>query len=150
MGRGGESWVAVIQWLGEAITDGVVDLAVAAALAKALQRLRQWQYERQSRGEPASIAISRGAAGLAAAAYIPTEFGETGSMLLEAIEEPSSIAGEEVTELSYVGLEPWIVLLRNDGAAVRYLVVVMPEGTISGALRVPFLPFESLFLRPVR
>lgn len=44
----------------------------------------------------------------------------------------------------------WIVLLRNDGAEVRYLVVVLPSGTISGALRVPFLPFESLFLRPGR
>jgi hypothetical protein len=148
MGRGAEGWVAVVQWIGEA--DGVVDLVVAAALAKVLHRLREWRSEREAKNEPASIEISRGTAALVAAAHTAEAFREKGSLLVEAVEEPSSIAGWEVMELSYVGLEPWIVLLRNDNEDVRYVVVVMPDGTISGALRVPFLPFESMFLRPVQ
>lgn len=150
MGRGAESWVAVVQWLGEAIADGVVNLAVAAALAETLQRLRDWRSDRHTRDEPASLEVSSGAAALVAAVHVSSEFGEVGSLRVEAVEEPSGIAGWEVTELSYVGVEPWIVLLRNDEAEVRYLVVVMPDGRISGSLRIPFLPFESLFLRPIQ
>jgi len=100
------------------------------------------------RVEPVNVPGAN-ARGSLRAAHVAEEFRETGSLLVEAVEEPSSIAGWEVTKLSYVGLEPWIVLLRNEDERVRYVVVVMPDGTISGALRVPFLPFESMFLRPV-
>src|SRR5256885_8694671 len=61
---------------------------------------------------------------------------------------PICIAGYEVTELSYVGVEPWLVLLRNMEHEVRYAVVVFPDGSIGGRLRVPFLPFERGFVRP--
>lgn len=121
---------------------------VAAAFVKVLQRLREWQGQRKEEEEPALIEISRGAAALLAAARVGEEFGEQGTLAIEAVEEPSSIAGNEVTELSYVGVEPWIVLLRNDERRTRYIVVVMPDGRLTGTLRVPFVAFEELFLRP--
>jgi hypothetical protein len=62
--------------------------------------------------------------------------------------EPSSIAGHDITETSYVGLEPWIVLIRNTERELRYVVVVMPDGTVSGRLQISMLPYEAMFLRP--
>jgi hypothetical protein len=53
-----------------------------------------------------------------------------------------------VREVSYVGIAPLVVLLRNDERRARYIVVVMPVGTVAGALRVPFVEFEDLFFRP--
>jgi hypothetical protein len=149
-GRGAEGWTAVVQWLGEAIANNVVDIAVGYALAKTLGRLRRRKDEREAEGQHLGIEVSRGAAAVLAAASVAEEFGERGPLEVEAVEEPSSIAGHEITELSYVGLEPWIVLLRNTKAEVRYVTVVLPDGAIGGNLRVPFLPFEAMFLRPSR
>jgi len=148
MGRGAEGWVVVVQWLGEAISDGVVDVVVAAAFLRVLQRLKEWRGQRGANNLHASIEVSRGGAALVAATHVGEEFVESGTLVVEAVEEPSSIAGHEPTELSYVGVEPWVVLLRNDQDGVRYVVVVAPDGTISGALRIPFLPFEDIFMRP--
>lgn len=144
-GRGASGWVAVAHWLADAIANNVVDIAVGAALAKTLGRLREWRKQREAEGKHGAIEVSRGAAALVAAADVAEEFDEQGPLEVEAVEEPSSIAGRPVSELSYVGVEPWIVLLRNVEREVRYVVVVNPDGTIAGRLRLPFLDFEGMF-----
>lgn len=144
-GRGAAGWVAVAHWLADVIANNVVDIAAGAALAKILGRLREWRKQRESEGKHGGIEISRGTAALIAAADVAEEFGEQGPLEVEAVEEPSSVAGRPVSELSYVGVEPWIVLLRNVEHEVRYLVVVNPDGVIAGRLRCPFLAFEAMF-----
>jgi hypothetical protein len=147
-GRGAETWVPVVQWLGQSITNGIVDLVVATAFVRILHRLRAWRDERRSQDRRSSIEVSRGGAALVAAAHVSEHFEENGTIVIEAVEEPTSITGRHVTELSYVGFEPWLVLLRNDTRRFRYVVVVMPDGTVAGALSVPFLPHEDVFLAP--
>ena len=159
IGRGASGWIPVVQWLGEAIADGVIDLAKAVALAVLLDRLRRRRLgeegeeqgrERVERAHaPVSgVYVSRGAAALLAAADVATEFDEEGPLEVEAVEEPSGIAGIQVPELSYVGFEPWICLLRNRERELRYVVVVMPDGSVAGRLCVPFLPFEEMYMHP--
>jgi hypothetical protein len=147
-GRGASAWIAVVQWLGDAIANNIVDIAVGYGLAKVLNRLREWTAGRETEGKYGGITVSRGAAAALAAADVADHFDESGPLEVEAVEEPSSIAGHDITEISYVGLEPWIVLLRNVQQEVRYVVVVHPQGGIAGRLRVPFLPFEGGYLAP--
>jgi hypothetical protein len=136
--------------VGDAISNGVVDVTVGYALGRVLDRLRGWRKEREEQGAPGGFEVSRGAAAMLAGGHVGEEFGEKGPLEIEAVEEPSNIAGYEPTEISYVGVEPWIVLLRNREAKVRYVAVVLPDGTVAGALRIPFLPFEEGFLGPTR
>jgi hypothetical protein len=147
-GRGASAWIPVVQWLGEAIANNVVDIGVGYALAKTIGRLRGWAKGREGEGRAGGFEVSRGAAAALAAADLAEQFDEQGPLEVEAVEEPSNIAGYEATELSYVGLEPWIVLLRNMNEQVRYVVVVLPDGAIAGRLRVPFLDFEAGYLPP--
>jgi len=149
-GRGASAWVPVVQWVGEAIANNVVDIAVGVALGKVLDRLREWRKSREAEGKYAGVEVSRGAAALLAGADLAREFGEHGPLEVEAVEEPSSIAGYDVAELSYVGLEPWIVLLRNMHEEVRYVVIVLPDGDVAGRLRIPFLEFEGGYLQESR
>jgi hypothetical protein len=147
VGRGAEGWAAVVQWLGDETARGVIEFAVAYALTRVLGRLRETPDRHRGEGL-VGFEVSRGTAAFLAAAHVNEEHGEEGPLEVEAVEEPSTIAGNDITELSYVGVEPWIVLLRNRRDRVRYVVVVTPRGVIEGALRVPFLPHEELFLRP--
>jgi hypothetical protein len=145
-GRGASAWIPVVQWLGEAIANNVVDISVGYALAKTVSRLKDWANTRNTEGKPGRFNVSRGAAAALAAADVAEQFGEEGPLEVEAVEEPSNIAGQPATEFSYVGLEPWIVLLRNMIEQVRYVIVVLPDGSIAGRLRVPFLEFEAGYL----
>jgi hypothetical protein len=147
-GRGASGWIAVVQWFGDAISHGVVDVTIAYGFARIVQRLREGKAEAE--GRHGGFEVSRGGAAVLAGAHVAEAFDEPGPLEIEAVEEPSSIAGYEITELSYVGVEPWIALLRNRETRVRYVVVVMPDGTIEGALRVPFLPFEEGLMGPSR
>jgi hypothetical protein len=148
-GRGAEGWIAVVEWLGDAVSHGVVDVAIGYGFARVVDRLRG-RREAQPEDRTGGFEVSRGGAAVLAGVHAAETFGEGGPLEIEAVEEPSSIAGYEITELSYVGVEPWIVLLRNREARDRFFVVVMPDGTVEGALRVPFLPSEELFMRPSR
>lgn len=114
-GVGAEYWIPVGQWLGNAISQSVVDFIVATSFAKLLQRLHDWRSEPQKEGRPAPMEISRGAAALVGAAYVSEQFGESGTPVVEAVEEPSSFAGHPLSELSYAGIEPLVVMLRSDG-----------------------------------
>ncbi len=66
-------------------------------------------------------------------------------MVLEAVEEPSSIAGRESPEMNYVGIEPWIVFLVDVRAQVRYVVAVSSDGQIMGSVRMPFQKLEAYY-----
>jgi hypothetical protein len=147
-GRGAGGYGAAVQWLGESIADGVVDLAVAYALVKVIGRLRDWRDGRRREGNFAAFEISSGAAALLAAAHVAESYDEGGPLEVEAVEEPSAIAGKDITETGYVLLESRIVLLRNTARRVRYVAVVMPDGIISGALQVPFVLNEEVYLDP--
>jgi hypothetical protein len=144
-GRGASAWIAVAHWLGDAIANNIVDLAAGAAFAKILSRLREWRKEREAEAKFGGIEISRGGSALLAAADVAEAYAEEGPLEVEAVEEPSAIAGRLVSELSYVGVEPWIVLLRNVERGVRYIVVVNPDGVVAGRLQMPFLDFEAMF-----
>jgi hypothetical protein len=149
-GRGAAAWVPVVQWAGELLANNAVNIAIATALSDVIRRLRERRRSREREGTFLGIEVSRGVAAALAAADVGEHFEERGPLEVEAVEEPSSVAGHEVTELSYTGLEPWIVLIRNMEAEVRYIVVVLPDGVIAGRLTVPFLPFEAGYLPPSR
>lgn len=92
--------------------------------------------------------ISRGAAAAIAADLVRREFGDNGQIEIEAVEEPSGIAGSEPIEISYVGLEPWVVLMRSVEGKRRYYVIVAPDGEILGWIETPLLEWEVMFLQP--
>jgi hypothetical protein len=83
-----------------------------------------------------------------AADHIATKFSDTGPLEIEAVEEPSSIAGVPASELSYVGIEPWIALLRNAEREIRYIVVIQSDGSVIGDLSFPMLQWDKLYLFP--
>jgi hypothetical protein len=146
-GRGGEAWIPVVTWETPAVIGKVVGIEHGVAMGKIVERLAGWRVHREADGEPAGYELSRGAAGLVATGYVSHHHQDSGPLGVEAVEEPASVAGHEATEISYVGVEPWIVLLRNDDSEVRYVVVVSPQGYVAGDVKAPFLPFEGMFLR---
>jgi len=147
LGRGAEAWVPVVEWLVNAAGGGIVDLSIAGAVTAVIRRLRRHRAE-QPEEERRSFLISRGVAIAVAADDVRTEFGDEGQLEVEAVEEPSTIGGGEPSEISYVGVEPWIVLLRNVEVEARYIVVVAPDGDVMNRMKTSLLPWEKEFLRP--
>jgi hypothetical protein len=93
--------------------------------------------------------VSRGGAAYLAVAEVAERFGEKGLLEVEAVEEPSSIAGSEISELSYVGLEPWVVLLLNRKDHKRYFVVIQSRGgDVLGSIETEMDEYEEMFLPP--
>jgi hypothetical protein len=92
-----------------------------------------------------SCSTSRAARAAALAADdIAQNFGDEGPFEIQAVEEPSGIAGAPPTAISYVGYEPWVVFRRNFERGRRYVVVVEPDGTVSGRIESPLSEYESL------
>jgi hypothetical protein len=149
IGRGASGPLPVVEWLLEPAVKGVVSAVAAAAAFKIWRRVRHGEGgvpDLTSREEPKrSVVVSRGMAVLLAAASVRETFREDGDLRLEAVEEPSAIAGQSMHELNYVGLEPWIVLLRNQERLARYVVVVEAQGEILGALQTPMSEWEILY-----
>jgi hypothetical protein len=143
IGRGSSAEMAIVEWLLEPIVKGVVSLVAAAAAKRIWRRARHG--EEGSGEEPRFVLVNRGTAILLAAAAVKETFGEEGELLLEAAEEPSAIAGRPTMEPNYVGLEPWVVLLRSEDARTRYIVVVQADGDILGCLKTPMNEWESLY-----
>jgi hypothetical protein len=83
-----------------------------------------------------------------AADDVAESFGDDGPLEVEAVEEPSRVAGVAASETSYVGTEPWVVLVRNVEPERRYYVVVAPDGEIVGHIETSLLEWEMMFLRP--
>lgn len=139
VGRGASAWVAAVEWVAQAAAAGVIGSAAWTAVAAIRRRLPEEHPDRR-------YLVSRGAAAHLAAAAIADEFGESEPLEIEAVEEPSAIAGAVVSELSYIGLEPWVVLLRNRWENTRYVVVVGPDGEILGLVRAPMDQWENMYL----
>jgi hypothetical protein len=143
VGRGASGWAVALEF-GRYALGGVISVSAGLAWKRFLERVGR---ERQDDGRPGFL-VSRGGAAYLAAAEVAERFGEQGDLVVEAVEEPSSIAGHDVSELSYTGIEPWIVLLRRDETLRRYLVVVAPGGEIDGALETPMREYEPGYLLP--
>jgi hypothetical protein len=149
IGRGAEGWIPIVEWGASAIGEGAIDLLIAAAAAEIIRRLRRRpEGQREEASKAPAFFISRGMAAAVAADAVAREFGSDGALEVEAVEEPSSIAGIPISEISYVGFEPWIVLLRHIGRRSRYVVVVEPAGGISGLIESPLSEWEVLFFHP--
>lgn len=150
IGRGASGMIAVVEWLVESVADGVVDVLVAAAV---LEVYRQARHRGKGMGEaaevtlpePRRVLVSRGLAVLLASAAVRETFEEDGRLRFELAQEPSLLAGQPFQEWNYVGLEPWIVLLRNQETLTRYVTVVGPDGEILGTLRTPMGEWEILY-----
>ena len=67
------------------------------------------------------------------------------ALSIEAVEEPSAIAGIPTHELNYVGVEPWIVFLIDFESKIRYIIAVRPNGEVRGCLEVPLEDFEDMY-----
>jgi hypothetical protein len=147
IGRGAEGWAPVVEWGVNAIGEGIIDLIIAAGAAELVRRLRRrGRDDADEQVEAPLFYISRGTAAAVAADHVANTYDEAGPLEVEAVEEPSGIAGIPVSEVSYVGIEPWVVLLRNVEQERRYYVVVAPDGQIMGDIRTPFLEWEEAYL----
>lgn len=143
IGRGASGSAAVLIFIGLHAAGGVISVSAGMAWKRFIQRAKG------SLGEDDRhlFHVSRCGAAYLAVAEVAERFGEEDPVEVEAVEEPSSIAGREVSELSYVGLEPWVVLLRNRAKRKRYVVVIDSRGgEVLGALETPMDEFEEMFL----
>jgi hypothetical protein len=132
VGRGASAWTPIVEWvftvgIPAILTSAAWDATKAAgsAAARMVARLREREVE---------FLVSRGYAGLLAIEHLLAEAAEDGVLGVEAIQEPSSLSGECLTEVNYVGADPWIVLLLNEDRTQRYIVAVAPDGSVLGAL----------------
>lgn len=143
VGRGASAWTPIIEW---AFTGGVGIVtnaawdamkAAGAAAARKVARLRE---------RDVVFVVSCGYAGLLAVEHLLAEGVEDGIVDIEAIQEPSLLSGGSVTELNYVGADPWIVLLLNETRTRRYVVAVAPDGSILGSFGWPVNAIERTYL----
>jgi hypothetical protein len=96
--------------------------------------------------------VDRAYAGLLAIHHLIDTGAEDGIVGIEAIEEPSSLGGgRKLTEINYVGADPWIVVLLNEDRTRRHVVAVASDGSILGAIGWPTDRTERAYLlqRPV-
>lgn len=146
VGRGAAGWMPVLEWFLEISAAGVVGAAAWEAVRHASREARA--VLDRIRGESkARFYVSRGLAALLAVEDVTQSGSEAGPLDIEAVEEPWTIGGDPPPEWNYVGVEPWIVLLVNRDRTARYVVVVRPDGTIAGRLRVEMGEFEGFFSR---
>jgi hypothetical protein len=141
MGRGAAGYAAVLEFVAVHAAGGVISAAAGIAFARFVKRA-----QKSAHGDGPSLFVSRGGAAYLAAAEVAARFGAPEAIEVEAVEEPSYIAGREVSELSYVGVEPWIVLLRAREKLRRYIVVVAANGDVLGALETPMGEWEKIYL----
>ena len=147
-GWGAQGWIPVVEWLGDAVGQGIVGAAVASAAAGVVHRLRRRFADGQvdtTDDPPLRFLISRGLAAAVAVDYIAQEFSVFGPLEVEASEQPSAIAGVPVFAVSYTGLEPWVILVVDRKSAKRYYIVVSPQGEILGAMQTDLLYWERFF-----
>jgi hypothetical protein len=144
IGRGAEGFAGVIEWIGAAVAAGLIGGAAwdgAKAAGKRLAALAKRAFERR----PDYIIMSRGAAALIAIDHLAGLDPAIDGLVLEAVEEPSSIAGRDSPELNYVGIEPWLVFLVDPRTQTRYVVAVSSDGQILGDMKFPFQKLEEYY-----
>lgn len=145
IGRGASAWVPVVEWVGTNAAAGLLGALADRTATRMVAWLRNRMKDRRESATP--ILVSRGMAGRLAGEHVAGTFGDDGPLIVEAVEEPSAVMGAPVTETSYVGVEPWLVLLRNEERRIRYFVVVGPGGDIMAAAKTPFVEHEDYYLR---
>lgn len=138
-GRGAASWIPVLEFVGVAIAGGITWDAIKAGIGSLRTTLRR----AEDKGEQAYI--SRGAAAVLAIGEVIDRELEDEPLDIEVAEEPSGLAGQEITETSYTGFEPWIVSLINREQTVRYVVAVAADGKIEGLLELPISQGTRVF-----
>jgi hypothetical protein len=77
----------------------------------------------RAKGDHSRVFISRGMAALIAIQDV-LDNNPQARLALEAVEEPSSIAGHPSPEWNYVGVEPWIVFLVDPYQERHYVIAV--------------------------
>jgi hypothetical protein len=145
VGRGAAGLAAILTFIGLHAAGGVISVTAALAWKRFVEKAKG-----SLKGDDRHrLQVSRGAAAYLAVAEVAERFGEKGPLEIEAVEEPSSIAGRESTALSYGGLEPWVVLLHNRTDGKRYMVVIQSRGgDVLGAMETEMDEFEEMFLPP--
>lgn len=142
VGRGAASWIPVLEWTVTVAIGGVIGNAAWDGLKAAGRRAAKLLAQARDDGE--QVFVSRGLAAILAASHILETTDETGILDTESVVEPSAMLDRPVTELSYGGFEPWLVLLLNEKRDTRYLVAVAADGQIEGAIRIPMTDYEQL------
>lgn len=140
VGRGAEGWAPVIEWWVQPVVGALAWESVRLA-AKGAKRL----MEKLRRRPDPRVEVSRGMAGLLAIEDVLERYPGLGQLEMEAIEEPSAIAGIPVQEVSYVGLEPWLVFLVDEAKSKRFVVAVNPDGQIVGRMDLDMNEFEKIY-----
>ena len=141
VGRGASGVAVALEFVALYALRGVISATAGMAWKRFLERV--WANVEDDDDRP-GVLVSRGGAAYSAAAEVVERFGERGDLVVEAVEEPSSISGHDVSELSYTGIEPWVVLLRRDETGS----VGAPDGKIDGALETPMREWEPGYLQP--
>ena len=144
-GRGAEGWVPVIEWMANAIGQGLVGAAASYAMLRAGRRLA----DLRSRLSEANVdmLVSRGAAEVLAVEHLVRGTMEKeGALDVESVVEASFIGGGAPPEMNYVGADPWLVSLLNADRTRRYVVGVQPDGSVVGVLVLPLNELQVAYL----
>ena len=148
-GRGAAGWIPVLEWTFDMATKGLawtVVLELGKRFRDAIAAARQGSGS--SAGSDFRVFVSRGLAVILASAHVYEQTEEKEELQLEVVQEPTILSGNEPSEISYTGLEPWIVVLVNKSLSKRYVLAVGPAGEIHGEFSIPFGEFEAMFYRP--
>lgn len=111
-GRGAAGWIPVLEWVGLNVAGGLIGITAEEAARAALQRIRA-KIE-QVRLEGHRALVSRGLAATIAMDHVFATTDEAEVLHVEVAQEPSVLGGRPPTEISYTGLEPWIISLVMD------------------------------------
>jgi hypothetical protein len=146
VGRGASAWTPVIEWT---LTVGIPALWAAAAWDGIKRAAKQaGALVSRLRDREVQFYVSRGYAALLAIEHLLDTGAEDGILHVEAVEEPSRVAGRALTEINYVGADPWMVLVLNEPRTRRYVVAVSPDGSVLGAMGFPLGEAERAYLPP--
>jgi hypothetical protein len=141
VGRGAEGWIAVLEFALEFTAEGLIVNAMWDGVKVGARQLRN--LLKKLRGRKVDVMVSRGAAQLIAIGYVLDHGEETGILDVESVSDPKAMAGQMPTELSYVGIEPWLVSLVNETRTYRFIVAVSPSGEAIASMRFPLDEWEA-------
>lgn len=142
IGRGASSWIPVIEWSLEVIGTAMAGNAAWDGTKWAARVFRE-RVDSARRRNP--ILVSRGAAALLAVDHVSDHVGALGPLSVESVLEPSAFNGDPPTELSYTGIEPWLVCVSDESKGHRYVVAVQADGTVIGTIAVPVDDLQRMF-----
>ncbi len=143
-GRGASGWTAIVEWTLEAAAQGIIGLLVTAPILAAAKRYTGLKQRMRERG--ATILVNRAGAALIALEDVARDAPAGARLWLETAEEVSTVAGRPISELNYVGADPWLIFLVDLDHDLRYIRVVSPEGEVVGRVTTPLAELERLYL----